>query len=128
MPLTVSLGGTDHQVVPPRRRIVVHEIARAWQESPERAIAALLGLACPTWWSKDRREPSTYRGDALSYGADVYETFADAGLTHTDILKAGLVVWREWKSVTVSEAAVKEARDFTGAPAEETSGSGEPSS
>ena len=120
--MTITVRGADYALHPPKRRIYIAEVARALGTAQERALSACLGLSARSLWSATRREPA-YRGDPLDYGEAVYEALSDAGWTPTEIVLAGLEAWKGWSALIVSDAAVKDAEDFTAAPAEATSGS-----
>ena len=128
---TYEAKGKSYTLLPPRRRILVPEIARAMGTARERAFTACLGLAARELWGHVGRDADgksivrvepTYRGDPVDYGEAVYELLAADGWTHAEILLGGVAAWNVWSEAAVPAAAVKEAEGFSAAPAVETSG------
>lgn len=107
----VTIGGVTHEVTPPRRRIVVAEVAAELGQRPLRGFIAAAGLGCRGLWATIT-EPK-YTGRVDLYAEDVLEALP--GCTSDELVLAGIDVWRTWQASVPTAQAVREAKDFTSA-------------
>jgi hypothetical protein len=113
---TVTIGGNTWAPKLPRSFTLRQDLIIAIGNNPRRAAAAALGLC----WAGPNAPGAQYNRanwDALQYGGQVMDELVERGIDWGEVYAAGMVCLSKLVDIHVSEAEVKDAENFTDAPA-----------
>lgn len=103
----ITIAGKEYEILPPRRKIYVHEVGQHFDgDLWLRVRAALVALSCPTVFAGQPPIPP-YTGKVGTFGEEIFDRLIDAGATGKEIAEAGYAVWLHW--VATLKAPTKEA-------------------
>lgn len=120
-PDVVIINGNRLELVVPRSFTLCGEVLRAAVQQQERGFAAALFVCCPRIGRRlaKNRQPLTYEGcgyDPLRLGGEVIDRMHEQGVSHAEVLVAGIKAFNLIADAHLSEEDVKAAEGNSAPP------------